>query len=373
MHTTEREAWDAYREEELRRITPIIANLGYTLDVTQVHTGGERFLMAGARDVGGGGLKLVLTGRDTKSGKRVVIKVSNSTQGIAEIERERECREVLHKLEFASRAFRTPQELVYTKEGPYVISITSYIEQERAFIEHSLDEQFFLALRAFETQEGVHATTFSHAQTIKKTFGMVGVQEYLDTFESFRNRAVTNDPDNTMVRETLERGSEFLQTNKTVIERYSGFLTHADFVPNNLRVSGRDLFLLDYASIHFGNKYESWARFLNFMIHHNAQLEQTLAGYVRENRGEEEYLSLRLMRVYKIGYLLAFYTEALHKTSGNLHELTVRRIDLWTRAMDAILKDMPVPEEVVASYVAELDRLRSEDEKARQKEILGGK
>jgi len=373
MPSSEREAWDAYREEELRRITPIIANLGYTLDVTQVHTGGERFLMAGARDVGGGGLKLVLVGRDTKTGKRVIIKVSNSVHGIAEIERERECREILHKLQFASRAFRTPEELLYTKEGPYVISVTSYIEQERAFIEHSLDEQFFLALRAFETQEGVHATTYSHAQTIKKTFGMVGVQEYLEGYDSFMGRALAADPGNAELTHMLERGRKFLHAHRTDIERYSGFLTHADFVPNNLRVAGRDLFLLDYASVHFGNKYESWARFLNFMITHNTELERTLARYVRENRGEEEYLSLRLMRVYKIAFLLAFHTEALLKTSGNLHELTRRRVHLWTEAMSAVLEDKDVPDEVIASYVGQLDRLRSDDEKARQKEILGGK
>jgi len=373
MPSSEREAWETYREEELRRITPIIANLGYTLDAAQVHLGGERFLMAGARDVGGGGLKLVLTGRETATNKRVIIKASNDPEGIAEIERERECREVLHSLKFASRVFRTPEELLYTRQGEYVISVTAYIEQEQAFIEHDLDEQFFLALRALETQESVHATTYSHAQVIKKTFGMVGAQDYLDAFDSFEERATRGDPDDTSLAETFGRGHAFLHAHKTVIERYCGFLTHADFVPNNLRVAGRDLFLLDYASIHFGNKYESWARFLNFMIHHNPELERTLAEYVRNNRTEEEYLSLRLMRIYKIGYLLAFHAEALGKTSGNLHELTRHRINLWTHAMDAVLKDKPVPKEIIDSYMGGLERLRSDDEKARQKEILGGK
>ena len=83
-----------------------------------------------------------------------------------------------------------------------------------------------------------------------------------------------------------------MEEHRTVIERYSGFLTHNDFVPHNLRVSGKEVYLLDYSSMLFGNKYESWARFLNFMIHHNRPLELALANYVRTNRGEEEYLEL---------------------------------------------------------------------------------
>ena len=39
------------------------------------------------------------------------------------------------------------------------------------------------------------------------------------------------------------------------------------------------------------------------MVHHNPDLEKILSEYVRANRGEEEYLSLRLMRVYKLGFL----------------------------------------------------------------------
>ncbi len=372
MHATEQEAWESYKKDTLQQVEPILNELGFDLDKTQVHMGGERFLMAGARDVGGGGLKLVLTGTERKSGGRVIIKMSNTPQGIEEIDRERECRTTLHQINFALRAFRTPQELYYGHHGKFVVSITSYIEQERAFIEHSLDEQFFLALRAFETQEGVHATTHQHAKTIGEKFGIMEAKKYIDSFKKFKERVFLQLPEREELKDVLNQAQKFLTDNKATIERYCGFLTHADFVPNNLRVAGRDIFLLDYASIHFGNKYESWARFLNFMIQHNAKLERTLAEYVRTNRGEEEYLSMRLMRVYKSGFLLAFYAEALQKTSGNLHKLTNRRIDLWTETMKALINDQPVPEEVISSYVADLEHLRSEDEKARQREILGG-
>jgi len=373
MSANAQAAWEHYREETLHTIQPILADLGFILDETQVHVGGERYLTTLARDVGGGGYKLVLTGKRAQDGARVVIKVSNDPQGIREMERERECRQVLHTITFAVRAFHTPEELLYTKHGDFVISITSYVEQERAFIEHSLDEQFFLVLRAFEAQEGVHATTHEHAQAIKKTFGSVTADDYLHKFDTFVAQVRHHLPDRTHLHEMLDRGREFLHTHKTTVARYCGFLTHADFVPNNLRVAHRDIFLLDYASIHFGNKYESWARFLNFMIHHNATLEQTLAEYVRTNRNAEEYLSLRLMRVYKIGFLLAFYAQALAKTSGNLRTLTEGRLVLWQEVMDAILKDQPVPETIVSTYVEKMNTLRSEDEKARQREILGGR
>ena len=40
--------------------------------------------------------------------------------------------------------------------------------------------------------------------------------------------------------------------------------------------------------------------------------------------------------------------------------------------MSAMLEDRPVSEQVIASYLVEVNQLRTDDEKARQKEILGG-
>ena len=56
-------------QRELAGARPMLEQLGFILDTTQVHTGGERYLMSGH--------KLVLTGRRTSDNKRVVIKVSS--------------------------------------------------------------------------------------------------------------------------------------------------------------------------------------------------------------------------------------------------------------------------------------------------------
>ena len=372
MNTQEsKKAWEQYRDAELAAITPILSNLGYILDAKQVHIGGERYLMAGARDVGGGGKKIVLIGARESDQKRVIIKVSSDPAGIAEIERERNTRTTLHRLEFALRTFYSPEELHFATHGPCRIYITAYIEEARSFLEHSLDEQFFLSLRALETQEGVHATTEGHVAAIRKTFGMTDADTYVASYRKFAEDARAANPDDAVMAAELARGEAFLQTHRIVIAHYCGFLTHADFVPNNMRISGNEIFLLDYASIHFGNKYESWARFINFMIHHNTHLEELLVRYVRENRGKEEFLSLRLMRVFKLAFLLRYHTQALYQSTGDLHTLIQQRIIFWTAALTAVLDDKPVPKEVIDTYVEHMKTLRSEEEKARQRQMLG--
>ncbi len=369
--TDDRNTWNAYRDAELAHLIPILADAGYRLDENQVHIGGERYLMAGARDVGGGGKKLVLTGTQLKDGERVLIKFSTEEAGRREIERERHARAVINTLDFAYHAFLTPRELLARNDANGTLSITEYIEQDRPLLSRPLEEQFFIALHAFETQEGVHATTNMHAQTIKKAFGSVGAREYREEFERFRAGAIENDPNNEPLKAALARASVFLREHATSIDRFSGFLTHADFVPNNLRIRGRDLYLLDYASIHFGNKYESWARFINFMTHHHRQLELALTRYVRENRGEEEYLNLRLMRAYKLGYLLMYHTSARERAEGALRELVRARITLWTHALVSVLDDTLPSEAVIDNYLAKLHSLRSDEEKARQREMIG--
>ncbi len=75
------------------------------------------------------------------------------------------------------------------------------------------------------------------------------------------------------------------------------------------------------------------------MLQYNPALEYLLMEYVRENRGEKEYLDLRLMRIFKLALLLDFYTSALAKTEGGLHTITRLRITFWTDALIAILGD----------------------------------
>ncbi len=353
--------WEAYRERELREFSPILAKLGFMLDEDQPHVGGERYLMSGE--------KLVLLGRRASDEKRVVIKVSSQPEGMREIEREQACRAILKRVDFAYRTFLLPGELLFVRSGNCAISITAYIEERLAFLNHSLEEQFFLALRAFETQEGVHATAYAHAKIIKKTFGIVGAREYLGSFGVFRKNALAADPGNAELAFALKRAWELLAAHEATIERYSGFLTHADFTPHNFRVVDRDIYLLDHTSLRFGNKYESWARFLNYMIIYNRPLRSALADYVRKNREEEEYLNLRLMCAYKIGFLLQFYAGALVRTGGDLNTLSRERVLFWARVLGSILDDVPVSEEMVREYEHSRDSLRSAEEKYRQKEL----
>ncbi|TSC68922.1 MAG: hypothetical protein G01um101456_431 [Parcubacteria group bacterium Gr01-1014_56] len=361
--------WEEYRARELRGASPVLQKLGVTLEAEQVHTEGERFLMAGERDVGGGGYKLVLLGQRQRDSKRVVIKLSSTRDGRREIETERAARETLRSLRFAYHALLSPEEILFINKGAYTILATEFIDQDKNFLTRSVEEQFSLALRALKAQEGVHATTYSHAQVIRSVFGISGVEEYLRSFKKFAHSTVSNDPDNVALAETLNWAEAFLEAHRDTIEQYSGFLTHADFVPHNLRVRDDDIYLLDSASFHFGNKYESWARLLNFMLLYNRPLERAFIQYVRDNRTPEESLSLRLMRIYKLGKLLEYHAGALSKTSGNMHELSKKRVEFWRAAMYALLVDTPLEESTITEYKNARNSLRSEEEKRRQEAL----
>ena len=353
--------WEEYKKEELELFTPIVNALGYTLDEKQVQIGGERYLLSPH--------KLVLTGKRTHDDKKVIIKVSTKVTGVAELIHERTCREALSSIDFAYNTFFSPEELLFVQKDNYAIAVTSFIPQDITFIARPLQEQFFLALRAFEAQEGAHATTYGHMKMIDGLFGSRNSGDYLCTFATFHKSAVANSPDNDELREAFVRAEKFLSENSATIERYCGFLTHHDFVPHNLRVVGRDIYLLDNTSIDFANKYEGWARFINFMTQFNPELEKSLVEYVRRNRSEEEYLCLRLMRVYKLGFLLKFRTESVSKTSGDMLLLAKLRITFWLHAFTSVLDDTYLPREEVEAFVAKQGTLRSKDEQERQKEI----
>lgn len=334
---------------ELERIRPALLTLGYALEAEQPHISGERFLMQKE--------KLVLAGTD-KIGNKVIIKVARLAGGKTEIKKEKSARDLLSSLAFASEVILFPKELHFGEIGEYLFLITEYIAQDKVFVEHTLEEQFFMALRAFEAQESFHATTFEHLKKVEKVFPVHHARDYFNMFEDF----MKNTP-------SLEPAVEFLRANKILIDTYCNYLVHTDFVPHNLRVHGRKLYMLDAAAAEFGNKYEGWARFLNYMVIHNPALERLLSEYIQKNRGPEEYLNLRLMRVFKIGYLIDYYARSLTKTEGDLHELTQKRLAFWQRVLQSVLEDIPFPLEVVEEYKGKRDTLRSEEEKKRQKEF----
>src|SRR3989344_7377159 len=349
---------------ELPAISTLLGTLGFSLAKLQPYTSGERYLMAGG--------KLVLAGTEAKSGTKVIIKASRNKDGKKEIESEKKSRDLMRSLAFADKKILIPEELYYGENGVYVFLIMRFIPQEKVFVAHTIEEQFFIALSAFEAQESFHATTYEHLRAVKDVFPMLSGAEYLNDFKRLKDSILKKNP-NESLRGELDKAEIFLKENTITVDGYANYLTHTDFVPHNFRLAEHSLYMLDcvpnYATIHFGNKYEGWARFVNYMLIHSPELEHLLTKYVRDNRGEDEYLSLRLMRVYKIAYLLDFYARSLIKTTGDLHELTLTRLAYWRGALEAILEDQTISKEVTEKYVATRNSLRSEEEKGRQKEF----
>ncbi|MDB5194424.1 MAG: hypothetical protein JWN50_438 [Parcubacteria group bacterium] len=349
---------------KLSAIQESLKTLGFTLENEQPHIAGERFLMAKE--------KLVLVGKRDSDGKRVAIKASITEAGRRDITNEKNARDLLQSVAFTNQAIHFPEELLWTEKDGTLFWAIEFIEQEKVFVAHTLEEQFFLALNAFEAQESFHATTYEHLEKVKKVFPIFYAQEYFKEFSESKRIIMEKYP-NTELEQTLDRTEEFLRSHKSTIDTYANYLTHTDFVPHNFRIRGRTIYMLDCApearTVHFGNKYEGWARFLNYMVIHNPELDRLLSEYLRKKRGENEYLSLRLMRAYKIVFLLRFYAESLEATEGDLRELTLKRLAFWHQILKYVLDDMPIPKELIEDYKGTRDTLRSDEEKKRQMEF----
>lgn len=345
--------------EEITPIKNVISEMGFTLDEDQPHMSGERFLMT--RN------KLVLIGKD-KNKNKVIMKVADHFDGQNEIRREKKARDILTSLSFAKEVLLFPKEIFYGKKDSFLFFITEYISQDKVFVEHTLEEQFFMALRAFEAQESFHATTFEHLKKVSDVFPVFKARDYFESFASFQKSILSKHSDG-ILEELLSKALIFLTEKKATLDLFSNHLVHTDFVPHNFRVNGKKMYMLDAAAVQFGNKYEGWARFLNYMVIHNPELERLLVEYIKTNRSQEEYFNLRLMRVYKLGYLLDYYISSLNKTSGDLHELTKKRIAFWHSVLESVMEDMPVKKETVEEYRNKRDDLRSDEEKERQKEF----
>ncbi|MBT4209543.1 MAG: hypothetical protein HOE19_01335 [Candidatus Komeilibacteria bacterium] len=358
MVNSYKENWQAYRDEELNKVTPILIELGFILNEEQIHIGGERYLS--------GGRKLVLLAHREFDNKKVIIKISSDELMSAEIKKEWQSRQILKKINFAYHIFFSPAEILFTVREDYTILITEFIEQESTFLARPLEDQFFISLKAFEAQEAVHATTYEHANTIEKSFGIWDSHAYLEDFKKYSENIKNNLGDKKDLNNLLDQSARFIEKNLGIIDLYSNFLTHWDFVPHNFRVTGHDMYLLDHSSIRFGNKYEGWARFLNFMTLYNQDLEKVLLEYIKNNRDPKEFLSLRLMRVFRLTELIWHYVKTLKHAEGNLEILNKKRIDLWTNALASILQNEQLDKSIVNDYKIARDSLRDDEEKQRQ-------
>ncbi len=357
-------AWKEWCRDELVQLTPLLADLAIELELVQPHIGGERFLMQAVTTTSGP--KLILIGRLKETGERVVVKATQDPRGIQELEHEHRSRKLLPEISFAYSIFRSPKEILFTRKGPFCISVQSFIEQDSRFLDRPIAEQFTLALKAFKAQEGAHATTYGHAKRVRANFGSITASEYLQMFRTFIQHIESYGGKTKLLMKALEE----LQAGERTIEQYTGFLTHTDFVPHNFRVQGSDIYLLDHSSLRFGNKYEGWARFVNFMVLHNPPLAQALEEYVRTNRSPEESVALRLMRIYRLGEILLYYHRTLTHSEGALHELNTTRIAFWSLVLQSLLANEQIPHTEIEAYRANRDRLRSEEENLRQKDLL---
>lgn len=356
-------AWDAYCSAELEVLVPLLKRHGFTLDIEQRHTGGERYLMQAITTASGKKLILTGTGRD---GTKVIIKATRDADGIREIEHERSCRNVLHQINFASFIFHTPEELAYVQEDGFVITVQRFIEQTQTFLDRPLEEQFSLALSAFEAQESAHATTSKHRALIGGVYLIRTAETYLKNFMDFVDKITDARPQDIKLQGILDRALATLKESELIIEQYSGFLTHTDFVPHNIRIHGNTIYLLDHSSLTFGNKYEGWARFLNFMTLYNPSLTDLLTQYVKDNRTPEESISLRMMRIYRLGEIIWYYVQTLEKSAGDLYTLNEARVTFWSTVLTHVLDNIPILDNVIEDYKKTRDSLRSEDEKKRQ-------
>ena len=363
--STPQSNWRTFVENELNTIRPILAKRGYSFSAEQPHTKGERFLMKNITTTSGE--KLILLGADKQS-NRVVIKATRDETGKQELEHERKCRALLQDIDFSYTSFDAPKEVAFWSESGYMFAIQNYVDQACNFLDRSLEEQFIYALNALNTQAGARITTNSHLKKVGSVFGIRKSSDYIRLLNAF----ITSLQQRQVAPEILATVESVLTTfkkEKLRIEQYCGFLTHTDFVPHNFRIANNIMYLLDWSSLEFGNKHESWARFLNFMTLYNPQLETLLIDYIDKNRSFEERESLQLMRLYRLCELITYYANTLTSSSDDLLELNQVRVYFWHNVLKAELQNKRVDRSIVARYQNTRDKLRSSGEKERQRNL----
>ena len=102
------------------------------------------------------------------------------------------------------------------------------------------------------------------------------------------------------------------------------------------------------------------------MTLYNPELENLLITYVEKNRAPEERESLQLMRIFRLGEIITYYTNTLKNSAGDLLKLNQTRVKFWSNVLEAELGNKRINRETVEAYKNNRDTLRSQDEKNRQ-------
>lgn len=351
-------AWNKYTTGEIEVLKPILEQHHITLHTEQPHISGERFLMSGK--------KVVLVGTDTATSQTVIIKSSDDPHMIKELQQERAASSGLENIHFAYQPLLQPREL-WCEENPDRLTVAiESIDQPEPFLGLPLKKQFDLILGAFTMLESVHATTNSHARAVTQ-FGNKRSSNYLDAAKNFCNVIVTHA--DSYASAAVSQGLQILQNESETIEQYCGFLTHDDFALHNFRFKNDAIYIIDQSSLTFGNKHESWARLMNYMMLYNFELEQAFAKYVADNLPPEAQSSYRLMRIYKLIELLHYHTTAAEHAVDNVQALSHARVQFWTTVLKAIIQNEALDQTAIDTYKQTRDSLRSSAEIERQKAL----
>ena len=326
-----------------------------TLDDSQPHIGGERALLSPG--------KLVLMAKTTTN-QPVVVKYSITPAGAKEISQEAKIRRLFEELPFSEQRFLLPRILLHETSHSNNFLVSEFISQTQVLQDYSLEQQFFMSIQSLENQETFHTTTNEHSTYIRDHFEALTTKTYLQSLNDMIAAIIQQRP---TLAPLLTAVQNSFYEHKSIINTFGSYLVHTDFVPHNFRITNNQFYLLDYVSFRIANKYESWARYINFMELHQPVLARLLVSYLQEDRNEHEFTAFWLLRLYRLVFLLNYYCSIFEKTDDDLHVLTEARIVFFCYLLKNIYNKTSIPEELVTNYTKTRDGLRTETEKERQR------
>jgi hypothetical protein len=348
--------WQNFVDSELAYFRPKLEDLGFSLLDHQPHLKGERSAFRAE--------KLILLGERKVDGLKVIIKVSRDKNGISEVLEERKGRTALSEIKFSYSVFNDPEQVYFHHKNNELIYITKFIEEEQRFLDRSLEEQFKIVHKALTSLEGVHVVVKKHEKEAQKFFKVYNFASYKNELIDNKKEIILNFPN---LKTVLDKAENIFLKEEYRVTQFGNFLTHFDFVPHNFRVHGEKIYLLDHSSLRIGNKHEGWARLLNFLILHGAELAKKINRYFEINRSKEEIESLYLMRVFRFVELIKHHNKIYLESNGDLKILSHERVLFWANMLEAHLENREFDQEQVENYKNKRDNLRSNDEKERQK------
>ena len=328
MKQFDQDTWDAYREKELPALIPLLASEGVSI--------ADEPLLRGVYAVPEKPA-LTLLGTRTEDGKRVVVHVTSDPDTAKDLEGTHRRRECIERYECLPSSIHLPEELAFGRRDMHTFMVTKFLYEDRSFSELSLEEGFFFALRVLEAQEQAPALSYRATRDAHKLLDTFSAQRYVNTVQQYRRSVTKLLPEHTQAQEVLALAGAALLRERERIDRYSGALLYHRASPETVRVSGGEMYLLDPALFRFGNRYESWAHFVDHAALHQPELESALTTYIRENRGEEVSETLRLMRLYTLAEVIHRDARARQRVATEKAVELDTRIDFWTAVLQTQL------------------------------------